>query len=271
MREFVNRTIFGALYVIVILACILSPYSLASLMLVVVTIGALEMCKLGEMRTHRRQMIFIISLIIAFYVLSALVALDVIPKRFLVVDLLFLMLPFIQALFSKKSSFPQIAASSYGSLFFLSLPASLMIFMYDESSVGELAGPKLMFFIFILVWVNDIFAYLTGTLFGKHKLFPRISPSKTIEGLIGGVFFTIVTVFIFCYLVQWMPILTGVAMTVVVAVFGVLGDLCESMIKRQAGKKDSGNVIPGHGGILDRFDSVLYVTPYLYVLLYLIK
>jgi phosphatidate cytidylyltransferase len=120
------------------------------------------------------------------------------------------------------------------------------------------------------LWANDIFAYLTGKLLGKHKLFPRISPGKTIEGSIGGLVFTIVAMMFSAHYAAWLPIADGIGMAANAVVFGTLGDLSESMLKRQAGVKDSGKLIPGHGGILDRFDSVLFSVPFIFVYLLLL-
>jgi len=133
-----------------------------------------------------------------------------------------------------------------------------------------MAGPLLIFLVLGLLWVNDIFAYLTGRLLGKHKLFERISPGKTIEGSLGGLVFTVISMAIFCHYVPRMSIATAVGMAAIAVIFGTIGDLCESMLKRQAGVKDSGKLIPGHGGILDRFDSVMFSVPFIFVYLLLL-
>ena len=123
--------------------------------------------------------------------------------------------------------------------------------------------------IFILTWVNDTGAYLSGRTFGKHKLFERISPKKTWEGSIGGLLFTLLgTVVIFQFWPSYtLPIWIGVG--VLVSIFSNLGDLMESAFKRNANQKDSGTIMPGHGGILDRFDAILLTAPV--VLAYLLS
>lgn len=123
--------------------------------------------------------------------------------------------------------------------------------------------------IFILTWVNDTGAYLSGRTFGKHKLFERISPKKTWEGSVGGLIFTILgTIVIYQFWPSFtLPIWIGVA--VLVSIFSNLGDLMESAFKRNAGQKDSGTIMPGHGGILDRFDAILLTAPV--VLAYLLS
>lgn len=121
-----------------------------------------------------------------------------------------------------------------------------------------------VFFLFILIWSSDTFAYFTGKFLGKHKMAPKISPKKTWEGFAGGVFFTILLGF---FIEQYYPDLRGNWMVVgfLVSVFAPLGDLVESQLKRTFGVKDSGNIIPGHGGILDRLDSFIICVPVVYL------
>jgi phosphatidate cytidylyltransferase len=132
-------------------------------------------------------------------------------------------------------------------------------------------------FAFLLIWVNDIFAYLTGISIGRHKLFPRISPKKTIEGSIGGAVFTMLFAYFLNRFVlnvyffdNYISDLQVLFLALGVVAFGTLGDLTESMIKRHAGVKDSGNIIPGHGGILDRFDATFMAMPFVFIYLLLI-
>jgi phosphatidate cytidylyltransferase len=119
--------------------------------------------------------------------------------------------------------------------------------------------------IFILIWTNDTFAYIVGKSIGKNKLFEVISPKKTIEGFIGGILFSIIaSIFIAKYYTH-MPVYIWVVTSVIVGVFGALGDLVESKFKRVANVKDSGKIMPGHGGIFDRLDSVIFVAPFLFL------
>lgn len=149
-------------------------------------------------------------------------------------------------------------ACSMMSQLYVALPIALMSRIYA-------ASPHLLLLLFILVWVNDTFAYLSGCSFGRHKLWERISPKKTWEGFWGGTAMTIVTaalcgVFGSHYFGGFSPMVMA-AMGLIVSLFGTLGDLIESLLKRTVGVKDSGNIIPGHGGILDRIDSILLVIP----------
>ena len=270
MKELLIRSVSGLVMGVVLLTCVfVSQWTWAGLLLFIVAVGTFEMSRLLQMNTLA-GIIIGETLSIGFFVLPALVALQVIAPRWLLLEMLIVLVPFHYALFSVKHDAKPIFTYLFASLTFLSLPSSLMLFMYREDLFGPLAGSKLIILVFCLLWVNDIFAYLTGKLLGKHKLFSRISPGKTIEGSIGGLLFTLVSLIVFCHYSGWFHISHAVGLAIVAVVFGTLGDLCESMLKRQAGVKDSGKLIPGHGGILDRFDSVMFSVPFIFVYLLLL-
>ena len=133
-------------------------------------------------------------------------------------------------------------------------------------------NPKIILGLFILIWTNDTFAYLVGKSIGKHKLFERVSPKKTIEGFLGGVVFAAFAGFLISKLyIQPKPEFSGKSILIwtiialIVSVFGTIGDLIESKFKRIVGVKDSGSIMPGHGGILDRLDSVIFVAPIIFL------
>lgn len=270
MKELLIRTLSGAVLVAIILACILvSPWTWALLGLFIVAVGSFEMSRLQKIE-RKSNVTLGILLSVSAYAMAALVGLNVLSNRFMILEMLFCMMPFLLALFSITDDFKLLAAFTFGSMAVLSLPVSLMVFLYRPDLFGVMAGPRLIILVLALLWTNDTFAYLTGRMLGKHKLFERISPGKTIEGSIGGLVFTLAGIAIFSHYVDWLPLGIAVGMGVVAVVFGTLGDLCESMLKRQAGVKDSGNLIPGHGGILDRFDSVLFTVPFVFVYLLLV-
>jgi phosphatidate cytidylyltransferase len=131
----------------------------------------------------------------------------------------------------------------------------------------------LMFAIFILLWVNDSAAYIVGSLMakrkgGNHKMFPRVSPAKSWEGLIGGFIVDLIAGYVF-YRIGWtadMGLVNSLLLALAAGVFGTLGDLMESLLKRTIGVKDSGKFMPGHGGVLDRFDSLMLAVPIIYFL-----
>jgi phosphatidate cytidylyltransferase len=126
-------------------------------------------------------------------------------------------------------------------------------------------GSKLVFFLLLVVWLGDSGAYYVGKTFGKHKLSPRISPKKTIEGLAGGISASVITAVVIHFtFFEKFPLLHAIIAGVILSFAGVVGDLAESMWKRSADVKDSGALLPGHGGFLDRFDSILFTAPILY-------
>ena len=133
-------------------------------------------------------------------------------------------------------------------------------------------NPKIIIGLFILIWTNDTFAYIVGKSIGKHKLLERISPKKTIEGFLGGILFAILAGFLISkYFIQASPkfssksIMIWCTIALIVGIMGTIGDLIESKFKRIAGVKDSGKIMPGHGGILDRLDSVIFVAPFVFL------
>ena len=121
--------------------------------------------------------------------------------------------------------------------------------------------------IFVFIWVNDTAAFVVGSLFGKHKFIERISPKKTVEGFIGGIVFSVLAAVILSKFFTDYSLAFWIGFSIVTALFGTLGDLFESLIKRTYEVKDSGSLIPGHGGILDRIDSLLIAIPAVYIYL----
>ena len=137
---------------------------------------------------------------------------------------------------------------------------------------GEIVHiPYFALALFVLIWLNDTGAYCIGSLLGKHRLFERISPKKSWEGFGGGLLFALLASQVFAYLLPAYSAIQWLGLAVVIVVFGTWGDLIESLLKRQLGIKDSGHLLPGHGGMLDRFDSVLLAIPaaYIYIELFI--
>lgn len=258
MSELAKRTIFGSLFVIVVIGSILLDFwAFFTVMLVTVIIGSQEVSKLMAKEDNRALKFMAVIMGTLFYALSV-----IFPPFVLINTVWLIITPLLIALFSKKYSFEKVAVSCWTAMFFVALPCALMMKMYDK---------YLIIMLFCLIWINDVFAYLTGMAIGKHKLFERISPKKTIEGSLGGLTMTVVVAFLVNHF--WLHIMQDwkmMGMAMVVVIFGSLGDLCESMMKRQAGVKDSGNVIPGHGGILDRFDATFLAVPFVYCYLMLL-
>ena len=140
--------------------------------------------------------------------------------------------------------------------------------LYLTTSWGQLsAGAAYLWLAFVGTWASDTFAYFVGTYFGKHKLCPIISPGKTIEGALGGVLGSVTGIILLGILFKF-PMFHSIIMGMLVGIVAPIGDLVESAIKRFAGVKDSGQILPGHGGILDRFDSILFTVPTIYYYLH---
>lgn len=279
MGEFWKRTIFGFFFVVIVLGCIFLGGFYAVLMLAaVVGAGSAEIANLYPHEKGKSLKAIVSSMSIMLYVFLSLYSQnpDSIETRIFVLPIFF-NIPLLIALFSKKHNYVDVVGSSWLSMIFVALPCGIMTMFYNETLMGTDKGWVLLIFAFLLIWVNDIFAYLTGISIGRHKLFERISPKKTIEGSIGGAVFTmlfayflnrfVLNVFFFD---NYMTDIQVLFLALGVVVFGTLGDLTESMIKRHAGVKDSGNIIPGHGGILDRFDATFMAMPFVFIYLLLI-
>lgn len=192
---------------------------------------------------------------------------------FFVHKITLLLVPFIilaVALFSKRNNPIQNALFTFAGVLYSVLPFALLhgdMNFFDPDYYGK----RQILGIIFLIWSNDTFAYLGGSLFGKHKMMERISPGKTWEGTIFGILVTIAVSFIIQK--YWLDEDNSTTNKILWMVYGIcvpilatIGDLIESMLKRQAGLKDSGNIMPGHGGILDRFDSLIFVSPFVYVI-----
>ncbi len=172
---------------------------------------------------------------------------------------------FISELFRKGVNPIQSLAYAVLGQVYLTIPLSLLSYLafgYDRE--GGAYHYAFLLALFIFIWVNDSFAYLTGSLFGKHRMCERISPKKSWEGFIGGATFTLVASVIFANYFTQLPLWGWMGYAIVMIAFGTLGDLVESLLKRTLNVKDSGNLLPGHGGILDRIDSIIFSIPALF-------
>jgi phosphatidate cytidylyltransferase len=161
---------------------------------------------------------------------------------------------------SLDDALPSSAIAVLATLYVGMLGGSL-IRLHDDFTTGW----KLVLFLLMVVWLGDAGAYYVGKSLGRHKLSPRISPKKTVEGLAGGIAVSIITAVIVHFtFFKELPIVHAIVAGVILSIAGVIGDLAESMWKRSAAVKDSGTLIPGHGGFLDRFDSIFFTAPILY-------
>ena len=177
---------------------------------------------------------------------------------------------FASILFAKKEEVISHLGKIFLSVIYIVVPFTLMVQIPFLNSSFNYVNTTILG-VFILIWVNDTFAYFVGSNFGKNKLLERISPNKTIEGFIGGMVFTFAASFLLATQFKTLSLIQWIVIAAIVSIFGVLGDLIESMFKRQAGVKDSSNFIPGHGGFLDRFDSVIFAAPFIFIYLQIVQ
>lgn len=174
----------------------------------------------------------------------------------------FIWIALIELFRNKKNPFANLSIS-FGGIIYVVLPLLLINYMSVSGKETDTIFPLLG--IFIMIWCSDTFAYLVGRKIGKHKMFERISPNKSWEGFFGGMTFAILAGIIMAYFLEGQPYIEYTIYGMIAASFGTLGDLIESMLKRSLNLKDSGKILPGHGGLLDRLDSVLVVIPVIFV------
>jgi len=187
----------------------------------------------------------------------------------IILPLPLLFLSFILELFrNQRTPLMNIAITILGILY-IAIPFSLLNLMNGEDKIHYLGFPAVLTGYFIITWLYDTGAYLFGKRFGKHKLFERISPKKTWEGALAGAVVALLTALGLSYLIPEFPRIDWFVLSILVLVFGSFGDLIESMFKRSLDVKDSGNILPGHGGILDRFDTILISAPFVFLYLFL--
>ncbi|MDX2174266.1 MAG: phosphatidate cytidylyltransferase [Bacteroidota bacterium] len=268
------RSLSAAVFVILLLGSVLwNYYSFTSFFFIVSLIGLNEFFKISEKLGAKPfkvvGFICAILLYLAFMNFYFLIY-DAEIKNYLIYCIA--LIPFVlftSALFSKKENPLLNFMYTFAGIIYAVLPFALLnqlVLIKETDSHIYNYYPSLVLGTIFLIWSNDTFAYLGGSLFGKHKMIERISPGKTWEGTVFGILVTFgVSFLIKTYLLKtedniWLTL------GMIVPILATIGDLIESMLKRQAGIKDSGTIMPGHGGILDRFDSLIFVSPFVYVI-----
>lgn len=183
----------------------------------------------------------------------------------LLIGTILIFLLFVAELFfAGKTPFDRIGSYSVGAIY-ISIPIALLFSIATTPDAQY--HPYRVFGLLLLIWTNDTMAYFVGSQLGKNKLFERISPKKTWEGTIGGGICTMLIAWGLSFLIDDFTPAQWIALAAVAAVFGTLGDLVESMLKRSVGVKDSGTLLPGHGGLLDRFDAFIFALPFYWLIL----
>ncbi len=267
MREFLKRSITGVLYVFLMLAAVfLSNDAFDFLFLIFGLTCLYEFKKIIKLSGYYIFIAFLVLWWLFIYLLQSVEEirfLNYMLLSFCLVINLFL----IKLLFStRKINLPG-GTKFIISLFYIGGGCILLTMIpYDKDHFSK----SLIVGIFILIWVNDSFAYLIGKSMGRRKLFKRVSPKKTIEGVIGGFIFCVITGYILSEYSSEFSALQWTIFALVIVITGNLGDLVESRFKRWAGVKDSGAILPGHGGLLDRLDSLIFAAPFIYLTIQII-
>lgn len=266
-NNFWLRTFTGAVFIAAIIGSVLLSQLIFALLFFGVTLFALnEFYQL--LNAGKKIRVSIVSGSIAasiLYLSFALAAIEVVPPKFLFINLLLPILIFIFELYRKSANpFLNISLTLFGAIY-IGLPFSLLNLLYNSGPVAVESGPAIVLSFFLIIWTYDTFAYLTGILVGKHRLFPRVSPKKTWEGTAGGFIFGLAATFLLSKYFPDFDLLNWLIIASIIMVFGTFGDLSESLLKRSLNIKDSGNILPGHGGLLDRFDAVLMAAPAVFV------
>lgn len=266
MKNFIQRAITGVIFVAVLIGCIIGgPLPFGILFCLISALATVEFCQLMNQQqgVHINRNVCTlgsITLFLCFFFYGMNPA----ETNIFIPYLAILIYLFISELYLKKENPINNWAYAMFSQLYVALPFALLNVLAFQTTPTDTVSQYLFIFplsIFIFNWMNDTGAYCTGVLFGKHPLFKRISPKKSWEGSIGGAVFCMAAAFA---LAHFFPIYsTGewIGLSLTVVVFGTWGDLTESLMKRQLGIKDSGNILPGHGGILDRFDSAMLAIP----------
>ena len=263
MSNLLKRAIFGAIYVGLILAALLLREHLVYMTVfgLLVFLGTWEWSNLVS--THRifplRRITDAVAAVYIFWATHEIADMGIEHAAFLIPYAGYLLYILVRSIYSERAAMPtDLAKILFGQVYVGGFLSIANIFYSDEQT------SMILLAIFVCIWVNDTGAYLAGSTLGKHKLFPSVSPKKSWEGFIGGLIASTVAAGL---ILGWELSYYGV----IISIVATWGDLFESMIKRSVGVKDSGNIIPGHGGILDRIDSLLFVLPFMAFFLWVLQ
>ena len=273
-QNFIVRTITGVLFVAILVTCFFRAESMVLLFALITGLTIWEYGRLvnewDDIQVNR-----FISTVAGVYLFLAMAGycMGMTSSTVFIPYLITIIYLIISELFTKAPNPINNWAYTMLSQMYIALPFSTINLLAFQTTGGEQQYNTLLpLSIFVFLWVNDSGAYCVGSLMGRHKLFPRVSPGKTWEGSVGGGLLVLVAAAVIGWLTGGethslsVPVWMGLGLVVVV--FGTLGDLVESLFKRTLGVKDSGNILPGHGGMLDRFDSSLMAIPAAVIYLY---
>lgn len=271
MNNLTKRTLTGALFVIVLIGSIaLSPFSFGVLFAIIVVLGLNEFYKLA--RTEQVLplryvgivigcVVFITNFLYAAGYVSAVIFVLYVP--------LIVAIPVAELYRKNDHPFIDISYTIFG-VMYVAVPFSLCNYLVFSPLNKNVYNPVFLLGFFFLLWANDTGAYLIGSAIGKRRLFERISPKKSWEGTIGGGLSSLLIAWLLASVYGEMGLMHWLVVGLLVVIMGTFGDLTESLYKRSINIKDSGTILPGHGGILDRFDSVLLSAPFIFAYLQII-
>ena len=270
-----TRAITGLFFIIAIVAGIYFNSTIAMcLFSLIVLLGVDEFYNLVKKSNQIKPIKFWGTFTaLTLMVFLCLFVLDIVTIKMISIPILMIFFILLIELYRKKENpFINISYTILG-IFYIVIPFAMLFhlgFFVDDSFTENYSFQIILGF-FILLWANDTGAYLAGKFFGKHKLFERISPKKTWEGSIGGGVLTLCIAYFLSIYFTNLNFTNWIALGLIIVIFGGLGDLVESMLKRSLNVKDSGKLLPGHGGILDRFDGLLLSVPFVYCYLHLVS
>ena len=276
LKKMTIRAITGTIFVAAVVTCFLRPEAMMFLFALVTALSVWEFTGLvnnsGDVRVNR-----FICTVAGVYLFLAFAGFcsGITPAAVFIPYLLTVVYLFISELYTKAPNPINNWAYTMLSQMYIALPFSMInVVAFHSTGDAHVYDYLLPLSIFIFLWTNDTGAYISGSLLGRHKLFPRVSPGKSWEGSIGGGLLVLAVAALVGYLANssegghTLSIPAWMGLGLVVVFFGTWGDLVESLFKRTLGIKDSGNILPGHGGMLDRFDSSLMAFPAAVVYLY---
>ncbi len=268
--NFLVRVTTAAVFVVILVGgTILHSATLFVIFTAIVLIGLVEFYRISVKAHHKPQIFSGIAFGIYIIASNFLIASGEAGQILYFFYIPFLIMIMIIELFREnKNPFTNVSITLFGAIY-VGLPFGLLSYLVFCPVFGDNYNPAFLLAYFTMIWANDSGAYIIGSLIGKHKLFERISPKKTWEGFLGGIFFTLVAAFIISTILSQIVLIHWLAVGLITSVFGTFGDLIESQLKRSVAIKDSGKIMPGHGGILDRFDSIMLSAPIIFVYLML--
>lgn len=271
MNNFLKRSLTGIAFVATLLAgIIIHPIGFAVLFTAILFFTLSEFYNLAEKATFSPHKKIGISFGVVFFIICFLSASGILPSSLVLISIPLLFLVFVSELFRKQSDSLKNASITIIGLIYVALPFGLLNFIVLSGTKNGAFYPWILVGLFLIIWIYDSMAYVFGSLLGKHKIAPEISPKKSWEGFIGGSVFAIIMGIVNAVLFQEISMINWIVIAIIAVVFGTLGDFFESKFKRELNIKDSGNLLPGHGGLLDRFDSLLFAAPVVFFWLSLI-